>query len=378
VVCVTTTGNDNTCSFGGTSAGALPCKTINVAMTKSKPGSEIRVECGTYASGPIPMFVGRTLRGVSDGCVHLLYAPTTASTFLTMNDTANIENLNITVVTKSVSTGTTKGIFFGGTSVNSARMRNVRVNVDNSGSLVTGSANLYAVHLSGTGTGPTVTPTIRDCTFIVRGTGTSGAKTGVLVDAPATVQIWDTRVTMIAVSGADTNYVGVLSNNAAATVQLQNVRISAPTGQDLWQQAGSIQNSGVVLLDRTTSGAGMVDVGYVAGSGIIEVSPLYGSDAQFALGLSRAKTIAGALTKCTGSSWCKIQLEAATYNEAVHITTAMVQITGAGRTSTTIQVTATTAGVTTLNFGSTQVGVKLPLFFIHLLCRPTFRIWPLY
>lgn len=289
VVCVmqAPVGNDATCTRGG-----LPCATIARAMGLSQKGDEIRVECGTYV-GTVDMFDGRSLRGVDKTCVAAQATVASSATLLTMNTTSSVTGMTLTLASSSTSTMTLTGILVNGAAANSARIWDVILNVDNHAAGTAGTSTVIAVHV----TGPTTftympTYNLMDRVSITVNSTNSGAKRGVLLDTAANVHIWNSQIVLPKNAGVGTSYEGIeTTTSSGASITCHKCFITAPSGQDISQTAGSIVNDATLLLEGTTNNLGFIDKTTVFGAHVIRVDQTFGDPTRCTRGVGECQTI---------------------------------------------------------------------------------------
>ena len=141
-------GNDSTASVGGSA-----WLTVDAAVTASASGQTIWIMPGTYtlASG-ITLKDGTAMRGLNVQTVTLQMNVTSSTTMITMGENCRLEDCTMTLTcTGSTDNVVLKGIVFGGTSSQTAKLRTSIVTVRNSAMSSSLTSTVYGIQASGTG-----------------------------------------------------------------------------------------------------------------------------------------------------------------------------------------------------------------------------------
>jgi len=225
-------GNDSIASIG-----RLPFKTVEAAIAAigSTQGITIWVLPGTYnLPAGITVPAGCAIRGlnVQTSTLQILGA-TGPTTLLTMGASTRVEDLSL----KLTSTGhhALKGIVFGGTTTQTAKLRTCVLTVDNSTASTAGTSDVYGVECNGTGAiGPASFSfnSLKGSTVNVLSNG-GGKKRGVLVSGANCVTSRDFNVYVAAPTDTAStgSYVGVETNDASnlGSIQLRSSTIGTTT-----------------------------------------------------------------------------------------------------------------------------------------------------
>jgi hypothetical protein len=225
-------GNDSIASIG-----RLPFKTVEAAIAAigSTQGITIWVLPGTYnLPAGITVPAGCVIRGlnVQTSTLQILGA-TGPTTLLTMGASTRVEDLSL----KLTSTGhhALKGIVFGGTTTQDAKLRTCVLTVDNSAASTGGTSDVYGVECNGTGAiGPASFSfnSLKGSTVNVLSNG-GGKKRGILVSAANCVTSRDFNVYVAAPTdkASTGSYVGVETNDPTnlGSIQLRSSTIGTTT-----------------------------------------------------------------------------------------------------------------------------------------------------
>ena len=282
-------GNDSTGYIGG-----LPFLTIGSAISSvigtgsvSAPqnsNTTIWVLPGTYLLGPTgtnatitpygPTGVTGTmypilslpattaLRGISlQTCVIQCASPTQDTVLLQMGANCRVEDLNLTLGS-STYTGSNNlvGLYFGGTTTVSSKLRTSIVNLSNANMPYTSSNNLYGIQFDGTGSlGPNTFSfnCVKGSTINVYGNG-SGNKRGMIVTNSNIATLRDTNV-YVAAPPTNSNfagsYVGIetIDNNNTGSIQIRSTTIGSvqPTGNQTYTASDILQTNPTTITNPT-------------------------------------------------------------------------------------------------------------------------------
>lgn len=241
-------GNDAT---GQRARFDKPFKTIQAALAAALAGDIVYIRPGTYNENPLTIPTGVIVHGASRGGVIIQRLNVVANTTLvTMGINSRLEQVTLRLT--SAGHYTLIGITFPGSTAANARVRNCRVEVNNSGAPGAGSSNVYG--LEG-GPAPGFTrdwDTVRDCEVYVESTG-GGSKRGLMLTTNGQFQISTTNVRVKKTGGGAGTYIGIESSGANASVFVNACIIQGDTA-DISQTGGSITLSATSLVNGTANG----------------------------------------------------------------------------------------------------------------------------
>jgi hypothetical protein len=225
-------GNDGTASRNG---GAF--LTIAAAFAAALSGDTVLLFPGTYAiTTGLTVPTGVTLSGVSKrACVISIANASAGVTAITMGANCAVENLTVSVSTTN--NVQIIGVLFPGTTQSNSEINNCNIAMNKNN---TGSAAVYGVHFSGTGS--SAINNVNGCTVTLSSTGT-GKNCAIYIDNANTCII--NNCTIVSTS------FGVESNNASAVVHLKNSLVSGTP--DISQTLGSIVIAASFLKTRSTN-----------------------------------------------------------------------------------------------------------------------------
>jgi hypothetical protein len=215
-------GNDGTGEIGG-----LPFLTIEAAITAigASTGITIWVFPGTYDLGAgITIPDGCSMRGLNvQTCIIQILDATADTTLVTMGTSTRVEDLTFKLT--SLNHHTLKGIVFGGTTTQDAKLRTCVLTVDNSQAPVGGSSDVYGVECNGAGLiGPSSFSfnSLKGSTVNVLSNG-GGKKRGVLVSTSNVVTSRDFNIYVAAPpdTASTGSYIGVETNDPSSLGSIQ-------------------------------------------------------------------------------------------------------------------------------------------------------------
>jgi hypothetical protein len=278
-------GNNSTASVGGS-----PYLTIEAAISgitaAGATGKTIWVLPGTYnLSAGITIPDGSSLRGLSVQTVVIQMLGVNADTTLvSMGTNSRVEDVTL----KLTSSGhyTLKGIVFGGTTTNDAKLRTSVLTVDNSGADDTGTSNVYAIECNGPGATP-ATPgsfsfnSLKGSTINVYSNG-NGNKRGIIVTNTNVVSTRDLNIYVAKPREPTTStgsYVGVETNDLSPTplgsIQLRTTTVGCvyPSSLETYTASDILQTTPSSLVNPTY----LLSPGIQIGPGVDLVSKSAGS-----------------------------------------------------------------------------------------------------
>ena len=257
-------GNDSTGTIGG-----LPFLTVEAAITAVGvlTGKTIWVLPGTYnLSAGITVPSGCALRGLNTQTTTLQMLEVTADTTLvTMGENCRVEDLTMKLT--SSEHHTLKGMYFGGQSSVTSKLRTCVLTVDNSAASNTGTSNVYGVEFAGTGTlgsGTFSFNSLKGSTINVYSNG-NGNKRGVLVSNTNLASTRDLNIYVsqpTAVTGHTGSYVGVETADPSDTGSIQ---LRATTVGTVTPSAGQTYTASDIL---QTNPPTVLNPSYLASAGI--------------------------------------------------------------------------------------------------------------
>lgn len=219
--------------------GGLPFLRVEdaVAAIGSMTGVTVWVFPGTYTlPNGIILPANTALRGLNvQTCIIQMLNVTQDTTLITMGSPSRLEDLTLKLTSQEHHT--LKGIVFGGTTTTDGKLRTSVLTVDNSGSSLGGTSNVYGIECNGAetlGAGSFSFNALKGSTINVLSNG-GGNKRGVLVSASNIISSRDLNIyvakpTDTASTGS---YVGVETNDPAVpplgSIQLRSTTIGTVT-----------------------------------------------------------------------------------------------------------------------------------------------------
>lgn len=231
---VTKSGDDGLAFIGGN-----PFKTINGAITainaSNAQGVTILVFPGVYDE-TISIPAGNSLRGISGSTVRISKQNVTSdTTLITMSENTTMEDVSLLL--SSIQHVHLVGVAFPGVSTESAKLKGVTIEVDNSLASAAGTSNVYGVHSFGTGNPTISTDNVNDSIIITKSAGL-GTKRSILSDTnPHTFNCRNNILLTTSAGGAgsyiaaEVNQVGALLNLRGSSAQGQTADISQTAGR---------------------------------------------------------------------------------------------------------------------------------------------------
>jgi hypothetical protein len=178
-----------------------------------------------------------------------------------MGANCRVEDLNLTLGS-STYTGSNNlvGLYFGGTTTVSSKLRTSIVNLSNANMPYTSSNNLYGIQFDGTGSlGPNTFSfnCVKGSTINVYGNG-SGNKRGMIVTNSNIATLRDTNV-YVAAPPTNSNfagsYVGIetIDNNNTGSIQIRSTTIGSvqPTGNQTYTASDILQTNPTTITNPT-------------------------------------------------------------------------------------------------------------------------------
>jgi hypothetical protein len=273
--------------------GAITAINASITAQTNPPGGyTIWIMPGTYVGGTHFLSTGITLpnktcmRGLNTQTTIISLAVISSTTLLTMGENCRVEDLTFNL-TSSNSTANLVGLYFGGTSSATSKIRNNVWNINNSGVAATDTTNVYGIQAEGTGgliTGG-ISPSIfsfnslKSSTINVYSNGL-GNKRGVLVSASCALTMRDLNVYVASprtnTTGTGGSYVGVETNDPLdlAVVQMRGTTIGA-CPYDLLTNTNSHYTSSDIL--QTTPITPTVTILSITGNGTTATFTVSGS-----------------------------------------------------------------------------------------------------
>jgi len=239
-------------------------------------------------------------------CVVQCSNPTQDTALLQMGANCRVEDLNLTLGSATYSgTYNLVGIYFGGTTTVSSKLRTSIVNISNATMAYSSSNNLYGIQFDGTGTLGVSTFSfncIKGSTINVYGNG-SGKKRGLIVTNTNIVTLRDTNV-YVAAPPTNSNFAGsyiaieTADNNNTGSIQLRSTTCGTvqPTGAQTYTASDILQTNPATVINPTYLATAGIQVGpgtdlvtKTAGGGpfstyVYPTTLLYGCIGQMAAG----------------------------------------------------------------------------------------------
>ena len=244
-------------------------KTVNAAIAYLTSGSTMFIYPGTYdLSAGITIPAGSSIRGASVQTVIFQMTGVTANTTLvTMGTNTRLEDVTL----KLTSSGhyTLKGIVFGGTTTQNAKLRTAVITVDNSGASVGGTSIVTGVECNGTGTlGPASFSfnSLKGSTINVYSNG-GGTKRGILVSNTNIATIRDINVYVAKPSNTAStgSYVGVETadpnNTGSIQIRSSTIGTETPTVGQTYTASDILQTNPTSISDPTYLATAGIQIG---------------------------------------------------------------------------------------------------------------------
>jgi hypothetical protein len=292
-------GNDSTAYIGG-----LPFATVQGAITAvigagsvaSPTNSNVTIWVlpGTYQFSPtgantsinpvgptgapasiypiITLPATTALRGISlQTCVLQCSNPTQNTALLQIGANCRVEDLNLTLGSATYSgTYNLVGIYFGGTTTVSSKLRTSIINISNSAMAYTSSNNLYGIQFDGTGSLGVSTFSfncIKGSTINVYGNG-SGNKRGMIVTNTNIATLRDTNV-YVAAPPTNSNFAGsyvaieTADSNNTGSIQLRSTTCGTvqPTGAQTYTASDILQTNPATVINPTYLATAGIQIG---------------------------------------------------------------------------------------------------------------------
>jgi hypothetical protein len=262
-------GNDGTASIGGTPYQSIEAAIAALNANGGTTGKTIWVLPGIYSlNAGITLPDGNSLRGMSVQTVTIQMLGVTANTTLvTMGENSRLEDTTL----KLTSDGhhTLKGIVFGGTTTQTAKLRTCVLTVDNSAAAVGGTSTVIGIECNGTGAlgaGTFSFNSLRGSAINVYSNG-AGIKRGILVSNTNIVITHDMNIYIAQpTSTASTgSYVGIETNDANNTGSVQMRTTTAgvvkPTAGQSYTASDILQTTPAVITDPTYLASAGIQIG---------------------------------------------------------------------------------------------------------------------
>jgi hypothetical protein len=286
-------GNDTTAYLGG-----LPFSTIQGAVNAvigsgsvalpTNSNSTIWVLPGTYLVSPTggTNTITDTCGNVTYACINLPYTtalrglniqtckivcsnPTSNTTLLKMGENCRVEDLTLTLGSNYTGSNNLVGIYYGGTTTVTSKLRTSVLNVCNAGMTYTASNNVFGIQFDGTGTLGANTFSfncVKGSTINVYTNG-AGIKRGMLVTNTNIVTTRDTNVYVAqpSVNAFTGTYVGVETADPAQTgsIQLRSTTVGTvgPTGVQQYTASDILQTSPTSIANPSYLASAGIQVG---------------------------------------------------------------------------------------------------------------------
>ena len=298
-------GNDMFCRIATMSNETqIPCLTISRATvvagaiaTMSTPVI-VRVLAGVYEETiTVPPYVS-VVAGSVLGVRIVQQNVVSDTTVVTLHDNSRLEGCTIEL-SSDANLNLTGVLFVHNAATSVPKIRNVLVEVDNSGADPTEFSHVHGILTAGTGSSSLGDDAVRASTIRVFGAGTGIAR-GIEVNNDV-FGIRDTNVYVENIGGGNGTFIGVETLSSTAFAILASSRISGTTS-DVSKTLGRIQLTGVDLATSTANGLsfeiGVVANTYIFGdNGAIPSVPRYLRPGQrgvttAAVGIALVKTSA--------------------------------------------------------------------------------------
>jgi hypothetical protein len=204
-----------------------------------------------------------SIRGASVQTCKIQLAATADTTLLTMGEQTRVEDVTLNLT--SSQNHNLKGVVFGGTTTETAKLRTMVINVDNAAS--TGTSNVYGVECLGPqgslGPGSFSFNSLKGLTINVKSNG-SGNKRGILVSGSNIVTSRDVNIYVAAPrqSTSTGSYVGVETNDVSnvGSAQLRSTTIGT-VGGVTYSSSDILQTTPAVITNPTYLASPGIQVG---------------------------------------------------------------------------------------------------------------------
>ena len=193
---------------------------------------------------------------------------TADTTLITMGDNCRVEDVNMRLT--SSQHHTLKGMYFGGASSVTSKLRTCVLTVDNSAASGTGTSNVYGVEFAGTGTlgsGTFSFNSLKGATINVYSNG-NGNKRGVIITNTNLASTRDLNVYVAqppGVTGHTGSYVGVETADPANTgsIQLRSTTVGTvtPTVGQTYTASDILQTNPTTITNPTYLASAGIQVG---------------------------------------------------------------------------------------------------------------------
>lgn len=248
---VTKSGDDRVAFIGGN-----PFSTINGAISAinalNAQGITILVFPGSYEE-TVTIPDGNAIKGVcSSNIIISKLNVTSNTTLLTMGENTTVEDVSL-LLTSSEHVRLI-GVAFPGVTSQSAKIRGVSIEVDNSSAVSGGTSNVYAVHAFGTGLPDISIDNMSDSTIITRSAGL-GSKRAILVDTnPQNLNCRNSALLTTNAGGAGSSIAAEV-NRSGARLNLIGCSVDGQTA-DLSQTAGTLTIGSTNMIHSNANGLG--------------------------------------------------------------------------------------------------------------------------
>jgi hypothetical protein len=259
-------GNDSTASVGGSA-----WLTVEAAVAASSSGQTVWIMPGTYtlASG-ITLKDGTAMRGLNTQTVILQMNVTSSTTMITMGENCRLEDCTINLTcTGSTNNVILKGILFGGTSSQTAKIRTTVISVRNSAMSSSLTSTVYAIQASGTGAlNASVFSfnSIKGSTINVYSNG-QGNKRCLIVTGSNQISLRDVNLYMAQPTNTAStgSYVGIETadsgNTGSAQLRTTTVGCVKPTSGQGYTASDILQTNPTTITDPTFLASSGIQVG---------------------------------------------------------------------------------------------------------------------
>jgi len=257
----------------GSGSASSPYLTIYKAIAQRNslpPTTNIAIQLmsGTYNETVVlPHYTA--LRGQSIQTTTIQVTGATGNTtLLSMGENCRVEDLTLFLGSTTDGVGLT-GIYFGGTTTVTSKLRTCVLTVDNSGTSSTATSDVYGILCGGTG-GSNSTSFSFNClkgsTINVKSNG-AGKKRGILVNNSnvATTRDLNVYVSAPSVTGSTGSYVGVETNDPgnSGSIQLRTTTVGAvkPSGGSLYTTSDILQTTPSTITSPTYLASPGIQIG---------------------------------------------------------------------------------------------------------------------
>ena len=232
--------------------------------------SRITDVCGNVSYACIDLPWSTALRGLNiQTCTLVCSNPTSNTTLLRMGERCRVEDLTLTLGSNYTGSNNLVGIYFGGGTSVTSKLRTCVVNLCNASMPYTSSNNVVGVQFDGTGTLGANTfsfNAIKGSTINVYANG-AGIKRGMIVTNTNIATLRDTNVYVAAPSlnVFTGTYVGIETQDIAQTgsIQLRSTTVGAvgPTGVQQYVASDILQSTPAVIVNPTYLASAGIQVG---------------------------------------------------------------------------------------------------------------------